>query len=223
MADEAPPPLQSPARTSRLAVASLVLGILGCTSIVGLVLGIVGLVKINNSQGRLRGRGLAIAGICVSAFMVFVGIPAVATLAGFALPALAKAKEKAQYERCLSNMQQLAMATRAYAGDSGNRLPNRTNWCEVIRPYLKNQDAFYCPASKSSLCSYGYNAALSGRSLDEANPRTVIFFEMPGGWNESGGPEHMLESRHRKTTVVHLDGSLAHVQNSAPERLRWDP
>ena len=47
----------------------------GITALVGLILGIVSLVKINRSGGRLSGQGLAIAGICVSGFMLFVQHP----------------------------------------------------------------------------------------------------------------------------------------------------
>jgi hypothetical protein len=59
------------AKTSGLAIASLVAGMLGlCTaglaSIVGLILGITALKRIGRSGGALRGRGLAIAGLIVS-------------------------------------------------------------------------------------------------------------------------------------------------------------
>ncbi len=64
--------------TSGMAIASLVLGILGITALLGLILGIVSLVQINRSRGRLRGQGLAIAGICVSAFALLVLIPVTA-------------------------------------------------------------------------------------------------------------------------------------------------
>ncbi len=60
-----------PQKTSRAAIASLVLGIIGffvpfITAISGLILGIGGLRKVRKSQGRLKGRGLAIAGTVVS-------------------------------------------------------------------------------------------------------------------------------------------------------------
>src|SRR3989442_6088652 len=66
MAAAAPMPTQA-GKTSGMAIASLVLAILtlptcGIGGIVGLILGIVSLVKISNSQGRLSGKGLAIAG-----------------------------------------------------------------------------------------------------------------------------------------------------------------
>jgi len=73
----APAPVTQPrARTDGMAIACLVLGILGfftcVTAPVGLVLGIISLGNINRSRGRLEGRGLAIAGIVTSATVVAV-------------------------------------------------------------------------------------------------------------------------------------------------------
>ena len=208
-----------------MAVASLVLGILGCTSIVGLILGIIALGKIKESRGGLAGRGLAIAGICVSAFMFLVGIPLIAIGAGLALPALAKAKQRAQAVNCMNNLRQLGVAARTYAQSSGERLPYATNWCDVLQPHVNRQNVFYCPAEKSQLCGYGYNAALSGRVVSEVNPLTVMFFEIPGGWNVSGGPEQMLQERRHGPNlyVVFVDGSAQQMSLSALQNLRWDP
>jgi formylglycine-generating enzyme required for sulfatase activity len=69
-------------KTSGLAVASLVTGILGlCTAglggIAGLILGIFALRKIGRSGGALRGRGLAIAGLVVSVCTVLLWVLAV--------------------------------------------------------------------------------------------------------------------------------------------------
>jgi general secretion pathway protein G len=69
------------AKTSRLAIASLVLGILSfftflLTALPAIILGIVALVKIGKSAGRLKGKGLAIAGICVPpAALIIIGLP----------------------------------------------------------------------------------------------------------------------------------------------------
>jgi prepilin-type processing-associated H-X9-DG protein len=234
MSTNAPPPIQSfdrahppgvPAPTSGLATASLVLGILGCvgiTALVGLVLGIIALVKIDKSQGRLGGRGLAIAGICVSAVMLVFGLP---MMAGLTLPALAKAKDRAQTIRCTQNMRQLGLAARMYAQGSGDRLPHGTNWCDALQPHVAGQNVFYCPKEKSQLCGYGYNAALSGRLTTEVNAATVMFFEIPGGWNVIGGPEQMLQQpRHWKiVNIGFADGSVQQVRESALQTLRWDP
>ncbi|MHC4172191.1 MAG: DUF4190 domain-containing protein [Planctomycetota bacterium] len=60
------------AKTSGLAITALVLGILSfftffITAIPAIIVGIVGLVKIEKSGGKLKGNGLAIAGIAVPA------------------------------------------------------------------------------------------------------------------------------------------------------------
>lgn len=65
-------------KTSGLAVASLVCGLLGLLTcglgaIVGLILGIVGLMRIRQSGGALGGEGLAVAGIVVSGASLVIG------------------------------------------------------------------------------------------------------------------------------------------------------
>lgn len=65
--------------TSGLAISSLVCGIIGlCTfglgGLVGLVLGIIGILKIGKSDGQLKGKGLAIGGIVASALSLILGL-----------------------------------------------------------------------------------------------------------------------------------------------------
>jgi hypothetical protein len=69
-----PPPT---AKTSGLAIAALILGLvgLGCnflTALPGLICGLLALVKIPKSGGHLKGKGLAISGICVSIVAMIV-------------------------------------------------------------------------------------------------------------------------------------------------------
>lgn len=143
-----PPPGGEPAHapTSGFAITSLVLGILGLvtcgiTALPGLILGIVGLNKINKSQGRLSGSGLAIAGICVSG--VFLLLAPVG--AGMLLPALAKAKAKAQGIVCVSNLKQLNLGLIMYAGDNNETFPRADSWCDAIKKYVGSEKVFQCP------------------------------------------------------------------------------
>lgn len=109
-------------KTSGLAIAALVLGILsfftfGITAIPALILGIISLVKIEKSGGRITGRGFAIAGIVVP---VLGFIPLMAIL----LPALSRPREQAKRAVCLSNLKQLSLAWIMYADENDDRIIN---------------------------------------------------------------------------------------------------
>ena len=84
-----PPAPAAGTRLSLLAAASLVLGILGfCTAGLGglaaMPLGLVAWLRIGKPENRLRGSGLAIAGIVVGALAVLLGLVELAAL-GIAL------------------------------------------------------------------------------------------------------------------------------------------
>ena len=224
-----PPPAGAtpvPAKTSGLAITSLVLGILGLftcgvTALVGLILGIVALVKIKNSQGRLSGNGLAIGGIATSAiFLLLVPIGA-----AMLLPALAQAKARAQQVHCVNNAKQLCLAVRMYASDNNDHLPATTNWCDAIQPYVGTPKVFQCSADSQPRSAFAYNRKLDGLKEVNINPQTVLLFESSTGWNEAGGPEIFSPHKHSKTTIVvgFADGSVQRLPRSQLDSLRWEP
>jgi hypothetical protein len=223
----ATPPAQS--RTSRMAIASLVLGILGCftlgvTALIGLILGIVSLVKINRSRGALRGTGVALAGTILSgAFLLALPI-----LAALLLPALAQAKAKAQGIVCMTNLKQLALGNIMYAGDNKNQFPSGANWCDAIQKYVPRGATFLCPAGDATRqCHYALNAKLAGAEMNTitAPAQTVLLFEIEGGWNASGGPELLLKRprHHLAVGLVFADGHAEIARESRLQTLRWDP
>ena len=218
----------SPKRTSGLAIASLILGILGIfpcglTALIGLILGIVAMSQVRKSNGTLGGHGLALAGTIVSAVLLLFGV-----LIGTAmlLPALAKAKAKAMSIQCMNNARELSSAAHVYAGDHQNHFPAATNWCDALKSYVTSEKTFKCPAANAlDRCDYGFNSRLDGVDMTQVNSNTVLFFETEDGWDVSGGPELLLtQSRHAHLIVVAFaDG---HVEVIAPLRLsslRWNP
>jgi len=114
---------QSTSKTSALAIASLVCGILGLClllpSLLGGIFGIIALIKINKSNGALKGSGFAIAGLATSALsIVTVGI-----LASMLLPALARAKAKANRIKCVNNLGSIGKSLFGFADMNSQRLP----------------------------------------------------------------------------------------------------
>jgi hypothetical protein len=228
-AKSSPPPLPAAPKTSAMAVTSLVLGILGVvtcgiTALVGLILGIIAMVKVKNSGGQLTGNGLALAGVIVSGIFLFM-IPLL-VLPAMLLPALAAAKQKAQEISCVNNEKQLALAIRIYSSDNKDQFPPDATWCDAINQAVGSEKVFKCnAANSSSRCDYAFNAKLSGLDINKVNPQTVLIFESDGGWNANGGPELMIsKSRHARMFVVAFaDGSVQQLRESQLGTLRWDP
>ena len=97
-------------RTSGFAIASLVFGILGLFTlglggVLGVILGIIAVVQIGGAPERLRGQGLAIAGICCSVVTLLLGV----VMAAVAFPVFVKAYDKAHQTACLSNTREIAL------------------------------------------------------------------------------------------------------------------
>jgi hypothetical protein len=221
----APPAATPPGKTSGMAVASLVLGILGClgiTAVAGLILGIVAQVKISKSGGRLKGSGLAIGGIVVSGIMLIMAIPVMAALL---LPALAKMKQQAQSNNCDNNARQVALAIRLYADENDGKCPPAVNWCDAILNNVPGPDTFKCPQRRGERSGYAFNAKLAGKTLSSIPPDTVLIFESDGGWNSTGGPESLVSRPpHGKSYVFcFADGSVDRVDGDKLPQLRWEP
>jgi prepilin-type processing-associated H-X9-DG protein len=222
----------APAKTSGLAITSLVLGILGffcgLPALPGLILGFVSLHKIKRSNGSLGGQGIALAGTIVSGVCLLLSLVMIPIMVGMLLPALAKAKGNAQTINCVNNVRQLCLATIMYADDHNDTLPPGATWCDAIQTQVGSVKVFQCPAgAEGNRSHYAFNARLAGLDLKKITNAgtTVLFFETDGGWNLSGGPELMLKpSRHGGVSVVGFaDGHVEQVSDSRLNNLRWDP
>lgn len=125
-----PPRMHTPAagrpagQNQTLAIVSLVLGVLSLCS--GLLTGLPAIIVGHVAHSRARkfpeqygGAGLAVAGFIMgycSLFFTFM-------LAAMLLPALAKAKSRAQTINCVSNLKQIGLAARIYSNDHKEVLP----------------------------------------------------------------------------------------------------
>jgi len=146
--------------TSREAIFSLILGVLGCglsciTSIPGLVLGLISLSKIQEAKLKrstlIKGRGLAITGVILSCLNIFIQPVAIALL----LPAVQQSREAARRSSCGNQMKQIGLGLHNYAdkhaGRGDNYFPTDIcsdiglpllSWRVAILPYIEEQELY---------------------------------------------------------------------------------
>ena len=134
-----------------LSITSLVLGItaLGCSIFTGIPAIITGHIAYNRARkqpAEYGGAGMAIAGMVLGYASIALLILIIPIQAALLLPALAKAKQRAQTIQCVNNMKQIGLAARTWSNDNKEVLPpdfismkNELNLPKIL----------VCPADKS--------------------------------------------------------------------------
>jgi hypothetical protein len=110
--DQAPQYAPEPPPLSKLAVASLICAFF-CQP-AGLVLGIVAMVKINGSHGRLGGMGLAIAGTALSGVMTIFLLVLLPIMAAIAIPQLLRSRIGANETYTIGTLKALSVGQQQF-------------------------------------------------------------------------------------------------------------
>lgn len=114
------PYVSSPSQNSGKATGSLAAGIAAyfiapfIGAIIAIVLGHMGLSEIKKSAGRLKGEGMAIAGL-VLGYLQFVGLPFILIIAAIAIPNLIKSRMAANEASAVMSLRTLTTAEISYA------------------------------------------------------------------------------------------------------------
>ncbi|MHB0938020.1 MAG: DUF4190 domain-containing protein [Armatimonadota bacterium] len=192
----APPPGYAPMRsmtpseskTSGLAIASLILGILSpCTAcvsgLVGIILGIVAITQINQPRSGLKGSGLAYAGIITAIVLPLV-------LAAALYPLFTKTKNMVQgpvmANICLQNERQIAQAAQMYAQDHEGMLPTPD---QLIASDYCTSDVYLCPSQLDAPIGYGLYQSVAGQKWDNlSDPRATPLLA------DGGNASHLIVS-----------------------------
>jgi len=223
-----PPTAQAPitpAKTSGLAVAALVLAILSpftcfITAIPAIIIGIIALVMIPQSRGQLKGTGLAITGIVLPVVLV----PVAACLMGMLMPALARVRQIAFRVVCGQNMSGLGRAMLIYANDYGDEFPTQTEWCDLLMKYADvPREQFRCKGALEGPCNYAMNKNVWNFSRGDVPPDMVVLFETHPGWNQVGGPEILTTDNHQGEgcNILFADNHVKFVKTEDLDKLKW--
>jgi len=178
----------------------------------------------------------ASGGVPMPAVVAVVGV-----LASMLLPALARAKAKANAVKSANNIRNLGVAMQLFAENNNGKLPPADKWCDAILPQAQTLLLYYSPQDpgmaairdqRKKQSSYTMNVAVAGMNLEDINPATVLLYEQvpAAGWNASGGAKDALaafdnavESGLSVLVVTLADGSTLQVGRAQMANLRWKP
>ena len=179
---------QQPPRTPKMAISSLISGILGLLcllpvigSLLAIVLGHMSHSNIKKSNGQLGGSGVAIAGLVTGYVGVVLLISAMLIMAVMILPALNQAREKGQRMNCTNNLKQIGLGLIMCAGDDieeGKFPPSLQTLNDKF--YLVDGTVYGCPsAAVTAMTAAGSDYTYLGSGLtdfDDTPTQTVVAY-----------------------------------------------
>lgn len=217
---------QEEPKPSKLAVGALLLSVTGCCIFLdadlestglafialGIVLALLALVQVSHSNGRLIGRGYAIAGI------VF----ALAVVCPVTLARTFWYRGRGPHLRviCGTNIAGLAKVLTVYAGENDGNFPTAEKWCDLlIELDYTTKKQFVCPEVGKGRCHYATNPNADANSPGDM----VLVFETKDGWNQFGGPEILTTDNHEGEgcNVAFVDTHVDFVKAEQLADLMW--
>lgn len=163
-------------------------------SVLSIIIGSIGLKKIEKSNGLISGKKIVRHGRFISVLVLILaclGLCIMLTEIDMGGPT--------NVDMCRVNLRQIGNSMYIYASDYDNQYPTAERWCDLLVKYSEaSPKSFICPSSgaKEGESNYAFNKNLIGKKCIEVPPDVVVLFETKGGWNQFGGPELMNFDNH---------------------------
>jgi len=126
--------------------------------------------------------------------------------------------------RCATNLHGLGIALQIYADDYDDQYPAAEKWCDALIEYGDSQYV----SEKLFVCrSAGEGRchyAMNPNLSPRSHPRLVLLFETKGGWNQVGGPEILTTENHKGKgcNVLFNDYHVEFVKTERLGELKWE-
>jgi prepilin-type processing-associated H-X9-DG protein len=135
------------------------------------------------------------------------------------MPALAKVRCEALKVACNARLKQLNIALQTYTDDYDNQYPTADKWCDLLKPYYKDEAVLTCPSNIQKQNYY----AINPQAKPDSPPDVVLLFETKGGRNQSGGAELLTNDNHceKGCNILFNDGSVKFIRDEDINKLRW--
>jgi prepilin-type N-terminal cleavage/methylation domain-containing protein len=156
---------------------------------------------------------------------LLVVIAIIAILAAMLLPALARAKAKAQRIRCVSNQRQISISFQLYADENRDKYPVHAGWADVggqlpATPYIGGPAAAYAgnmPQTNRPLNLYAKNVQVFHCPADKGDA-----FNLPGPnacWDAYGN-SYLVEWNYDRFGVAEVTGDTGLITGTPNEPIR---
>jgi hypothetical protein len=239
--DEYDRPRRKPAGTSGKATAALVLGLMAfCltifTGIPAIILALLSFRDINRSRGRLKGKGLAVAGLllgCLGMILPVLLVPSVFTV-----------RETAGRIQSQNNLKMMALAMHNYqdtyqhlpsaTGDAQVKPPSKLSWRVQLLPFLE-QDPLWRQFRQDEPWDGPHNKTLltampkvfAHPSHPEDNARGLTYYRVFVGSHAAFPPDGVSRIPHSfpdgtSNTILIVEAADP-VPWTKPDELVYDP